>query len=267
MYGACTRATALLGALAMGLGPRPGLAAAAGTQEAPMVETTTSEVQGLRIWIGPTVPDGEQIRRWVEERAEEVLERRGAPLGPEDMIHLTVLGEPYAYQVHVALVRGKRLLAEHSEVVICECGTDEMLVQVGEAIEAGAQMLAEAPSPPVPPPAVEVEQDTGDAVNDGVRRPLGAMGYAGIAVGVLGVGALVSGVVLALRPDEIRSGSAATRYTTRPPGIGLAIGGSAALTAGITLIVWDAVVRKKSRMAVVPAVDREQAGLSIVRRF
>lgn len=236
-------------------------------------DAASSGVPNLLVWVEPGVPDGERVGGWVEERGAVVLREHQPALEDEDLVRVAVRGGPYDYRIHIALLRGKRLLKEQLDVIVCECSSDEMLERVGEAIGEGARRLTDAAgeerSTPPPPPPESKPEKAKPATRKEDRQRLRPMGYAGIGVGVLGAGALVGGIMLALRPDEIRQepGASSTRYTTRPPGVALGIGGSLALSAGITLIVVDVVLHRKPRMAVVPAMGRGQAGLSIVRRF
>lgn len=235
-------------------------------------DAASSGVPNLLVWVEPGVPDGERVGGWVEERGAVVLREHQPALGDEDLVRVAVRGGPYDYRIHIALLRSKRLLKEQLEVIVCECSSDEMLERVGEAIGEGARRLtdaageeqaAEAEGQPAEPEPARVE-----TAGDRKPRTLGAMGYAGIGVGVLGAGLVAAGIPLSLRADEIRGEPGSTsRYTTRPPGIGLAVGGGAALAVGITLVVVDVVRQRKSRVAVVPAVGRGQAGVSIAGRF
>ena len=253
--------------------PAVGSAAPAKDAAAPSeAAASSSQVPNLLVWVEPGVPDGERVGGWVEERGAVVLREHQPPLEQEDLVRVAVRGGPYDYQIHIALLRRKRLLEEQLDVIVCECGSDEMLQRVGEAIDEGARRLTDAAEAeraeatresevePVKEEPVEEKKD---------RRGLRAMGYAGIGVGVLGVGAMVSGIVLALRPDEFLRGPGPVIETrsTRTPGIVLAVGGSTALAAGLTLVVLDVVLHRRPRVAMVPAVGRGQAGLSIVGRF
>lgn len=233
---------------------------------------TLQSVPGLVIWVDPKVSDGERVGGWVEERGAQVLRKHEPQLEPEDLIHVTVKGGAYDYQIHVALLRERHLLPDQPDVLVCECGSDEMLDRVGEAIDAGARRLTDAAA---------AERDAEDQLQGKLpvqpqlpddakkkRQRLGALGYGGIGVSVLGAGVMGAGIALALRPDELRGdpGTLST-YTTRPPGIGLSVGGGVALAAGITLIVVDAVRHRKSRVALMPTVGSRMVVLSIARRF
>lgn len=259
--------------LGSSLVPRVGLAAPGEDARPPKVgeDTTSQRVPGLAVWIEPSVPEGDRIHGWVEERGAEVLRKHEPPLGAEDLVRVEVRGEPYDYRIHVALLRGRKLVSKEPTVVVCECGSDEMLERAGEAIAEGARRLSEAgelrglepPPPPSPSPSPLPQVE-----NPQERRRLGAMGYAGIGVSALGVGALVAGIALVSRPVELRGEKGTfTAHSLRPPGVGLAIGGGAALVAGLTLIVLDAERHREPRVAVAPMLEPRLAGLTIARRF
>jgi hypothetical protein len=254
-----------------GAAPAKGGAAPESGAEA---DASPSRVPNLVVWVEPGVTDGERIGGWVEERGAVVLREHQPPLEPEDLVRVAVRGGPYDYQIHIALLRRKRLLEDQLDVIVCECSSDEMLDRVGEAIDAGARRLTDAGARERAEGAAE-EQDEVPADVEPVesmkkedRERLGAMGYVGIGVGVLGAGMMASGIPLTLRPDELRGEPGTlSMYSTRRSGIGLAVGGGVALAAGVALIVVDVVRHRKSRMAFAPAVGRGRAGVSIVGRF
>jgi hypothetical protein len=243
----------------------------AGLESGAEAAPSSSRVTNLVVWVEPGVSDGERIGGWVEERGAVVLREHQPPLEPEDLVRVAVRGGPYDYQIHIALLRRKRLLEDQLDVIVCECSSNEMLDRVGEAIDVGARRLTDAATREraeavVQPPEPAKEAPGEDTKED--RERLGAMGYVGIGVGVLGAGVMASGILLTLRRDELRGEPGTlSRYSTRPPGIGLAVGGGVALAAGVALIVVDVVRHRKSRVAFAPAVGRGQAGLSIVGRF
>lgn len=279
----CERAAAVAVAVSVWCLPVEGAAAPAAVigekpvSEAP-VEALEPAVPGVAIWVEPTVPEGERIREWVEERARQVLDGRERALEAADLIRVAVRGGPYDYQVHIALVRNKRLIEEQLEVLACECGSDEMLEKVGEAISTGADRLAKVAEAEraernqawlAAEERGDIEQlSAAHRTKEDHRQPLGGMGYAGIGVGALGAGLLAAGIPLAVRPDGPRGdGGSLMEYTTRPPGITLAVAGSVALATGTSLIVVDVLRRRKRGVAIAPAVGASQVGVRVVGRF
>lgn len=254
--------------------PTEGLAAPAKGSPPPTTAgegITLQNVPGLMVWVEPTVPEGERIGGWVEERGAQVLQQHRPSLEPEDLIRVAVRGGPYDYQIHFALLRNKRLLPDQPEVLVCECGSDEMLTRVGEAIGAGAQRLTDAAEAERAVAEQEAAERAAAAEREGDgkdRRGIGGLGWVGIGVAVLGGGALAAGIPLALREVELRGEPGTlSSYSTRPVGVGLAIGGSVALAAGVTLVVVDVVRRRERRVAMVPGVSHRHAGLSLVGKF
>jgi hypothetical protein len=246
----------------------PGNAAPANGGETPKVVkgTTSTRVPGLAVWVEPTVPEGERIGGWVEERGAEVLRQHEPPLEPQDLVRVAVRGGPYDYQLYVALLRNRRLLPNQPGVLVCECGSDEMLDRVGEAIAAGARRLTDsaAAEREVADEAREKTEPQVAADTTRKRRRLGALGYAGIGVGVLGAGLLGAGIPLALREEEIRGGPGQIETRSmRGLGSGLAAGGGVALAAGVSLLVVDLIRQRKRMVAVAPILSAWQVGVAI----
>jgi hypothetical protein len=218
---------------------------------------------GLALWTEPTVPDGPRILKWVEEQARLVLSERAQPLAPENAIYVVVRGEPYDYRVHITLMRYKRPLEQQPDVLICECGSDEMIDRIGAAIDAGADRLEQAADRPLNQVQAPEHPPTSRD-----RRRLSALGYAGIGVGVLGAGLLSAGIPLALRPDQVRgAGSDVETLTTRRSGIGLAVAGGVAIATGVSLLIADLVRRRERAVTVTSILGPRQAGLFLSRRF
>ena len=83
-----------------------------------------------------------------------------------------------------------------------------------------------------------------------------------------GAGLTTAGVLLALRPKEIRGepGNAEVR-DLRGTGVGLATSGGIVLATGVAMLVVDLVVPRKRSLALVPLLRPRMAGVSLVRRF
>jgi hypothetical protein len=278
------RCGSVLALLATGIGwgaPAEGLASVA-ESTAP---TAASEIErgtatavaspGLAVSTEATGPEGEMLREWVEERAQSILEEREEPLGPEDRIRVTVRGSTYDYRIQLELVRHDRPLDDQPAELVCECGSDEMLERVGEAIGAGAEQLLQAERAEqaaarqaAAERAKSVRERDGDASREIGGAPLGPLGYAGIGVGILGAVALGVGLPLVMRTDEPRGiPPTLQRYSTHSPGIALAIGGGGALATGVALIIVDRVRHRQRSLAVLPTFGPGRVGLSITRSF
>lgn len=241
-------------------------------------EGTTSRVPSLAVWIEETVPEGERVRGWVEDRAARVLNEH-QPLEPQDLIRVGVRGGPYDYRIFIALVRDKRLLPGQPPMLVCECGSTEMLERVGEAIAAGAERLAQVAraeraakaaaeaadaerKPAPPPPPVEADER---------RRRLGPLGYVGIGATTLGVGFFAAGIPLLVRPVQTRGepGGIIEHRLTRPPGVGLSVAGGLTLATGVSLLVLDLVRHRKRKGAALSVIMIGPAGVgsSFTHRF
>jgi hypothetical protein len=250
-----------------------------------------SAVPGLRIWIEPTVPEGERIRGWVEERARAVLTERMRPIEPEDVIRVAVRGGPYDYRIHIALVRNKRLLEEQMDVLVCECGSDEMLVRVGEAIRAGAERIEQAADVERAAAAQiaaeehaewrRQEHDPPDAPSKTWRHS--ALGVVGVVVAALGVTTFGGGIAMvAVGRAPVRDRSNLQR-DWRPPGVAALVVGGTALAAGVTMTVVDLVKcrqepspsrcererddDRRRRVGVAPSIEGDGGGLTVTGRF
>lgn len=255
--------------------PATGLGAPTSRGEAPAnapVAPSPSSVPGLAVQVEPTVPDGEKLRGWVEEQGRATLSE-GPPLEPGDLVSLVVSGGPWDYRVKVELFRRERSLDEPPGELVCECSSDEMLKQVGEAIRAGAERLAEIAQVEREAAAQIAREEREEArraeqADQGPRRRVGPLGYAGIGASVVGAGVLGAGIVLATRPNQIRGepGSLEIR-STRGAGIGLAVTGGAVLAAGVALVVVDVVRQRRRSTALVPVIAPRYAGLAVARAF
>jgi hypothetical protein len=200
---------------------------------------------------------------------------------PAQWITVRITGSTYDYRVSVAAVHGGEALRQSREPTRCECTTEELLELVDAGIEAASEQLrAHAQREPVPKveaeaseatPASEPEQrepSRGQSTIDAPSRRLGPLGRTGIGVSVAGAGLTTAGVLLAMRPREIRGepGRVETR-NLRDSGIGLATSGGLVLVTGVTLLVVDLVMARRRSIALVPLLRPRMAGVSLVRRF
>jgi hypothetical protein len=129
-----------------------------------------------------------------------------------------------------------------------------------EAQRAAAEAAtAVAPSPtepearPTPPPAAAP------------RRPLGALGGVGVAMLGVGVGAAVTGAVLASRPPAPYPGEPRVDVLRdlRPPGYAVLGVGAALLVTGAVLLVVDRRKARARRLAGAPWVGPGALGITL----
>jgi hypothetical protein len=97
--------------------------------------------RGLVVRVADDVPDTELIHQWIEQRGRDVLGERRATLEARDLIRVAVRGAPYDYRITLQVRRRGKDLPEQPEPLICECGSEEMLARVGEAIDVAADRL------------------------------------------------------------------------------------------------------------------------------
>ena len=247
----------------------------------------------LRVEVAPAIDDAALLPTWIMYRHSGMAQAlRGPEGGPAQWIAVRIDGITYDYQVSVSAVRGGEPVDPIAEPTRCECTTEELLELVDAEIEAarerlGAQAANERAGEPPPgseptskleraevveaTPALEPaprRRSTESPMRDAPSPRLGLLGRAGIGLGVAGAGLTTAGVLLALRPKEIRGepGNAEVR-DLRGTGVGLATSGGIVLATGVAMLVVDLVVPRKRSLALVPLLRPRMAGVSLVRRF
>lgn len=263
-------ATVVSPTVAMARGKAVGILGAVGAVMAPPAASGP-----LRVDVEPTIDDATLLHDWVVSRNPSVAEKVPAIEGHEQWIAVKIGGETYDYRVSVVAMRDGKPLGAVKEAEVCECTNEKLL----ELVDARIATSAEAFRASAPEPAPEPEPDPDTTKQPPAPDPYGSkgdkerwrpdtMGYVGIGLGVLGVGLLAGGIPLALRKDELRGDAGSlSLYTTRLPGIGMAVGGGVALVGGIALVVVDVLRHRKSKMAVLPTFGPREAGVFVVRRF
>ena len=237
----------------------------------------------------------EVVAQQVDEGARAILEGNGlvasdAADAPEIVLTVAPLGEgkpgyrcDYEVRQDGAVVPGS---ASFSDCRLC---TESELVETAQAaVESQLDTLRELGAPKVPEPAGDggdagVQGSSGDVGGDDdgdggggddgtddLDRPggLGTMGKVGIGIGVVGIGALVPGIILAVLPPKHLPN--AERRTTTIPGAVLAAGGGAALITGAVLLGIDLGRRKRrsqARLHPSPVLGPDFAGASLSGRF
>ncbi|MGH1348988.1 MAG: hypothetical protein ACRBN8_46070 [Nannocystales bacterium] len=105
-----------------------------------------------------------------------------------------------------------------------------------------------APKKEAPPPPVDQTPTTEDQPR---KKALSAVGWSGVAIGVVGVGLVGGGAFFLTReetnaaPDTQGRRSGTDTHPMRTPGIVLTAAGGAALAAGLTMVIVDARRQKK----------------------
>lgn len=225
--------------------------------------TTSATKGGVEVTVDSSVTNSATTRSWVEERAARALGALEHPLTPGDLIRIDVGGGPFDYRIAFTLLRqGVALSAnDQPEEIACACGSDEMLETVAKSIEAGARTLAEATKREREEAAAaaerqrreeelqrqEAERKRQEAERTAGYRP-SKLGRGGI--GLIGVGGLVviTGGIIAAQGAQ--PASSAYAYSFRrdysSPGRAVIGVGAAVVTAGITMLVVDAVRCRRS---------------------
>lgn len=242
----------------------------------------------LRIEIDSPIAmeDAELLRTRIAKRSLETGSARVPAIeGHEQWIAVKISGVKFAYFVSATAMRDGKPVEPANEPVACGCNSEELLTEIDARISAAAEALrtpAPGPGAPAQPssepaqelteglgPSSPMEPGSGGAGPDvSRRRPMRPLGYSGIGVGILGTATLAAGVVLLLRPDEVRGPQGdAWRETVRPPGIAMTIGGGVALATGVVLIAVDVVRGRERSISLGPTFERRGMGLAITRRF
>lgn len=154
------------------------------------------------------------------------------------------------------------------------CGTEQLFDRVrSEVVLALGRVTWPEPEPEADAPdTMSPADDTSAAADDASwprRRP---MFIAGVAAAGVGLGAIVTGAVLATRDDQLElrpedpMGPIYAK-TLRPPGIGLLIGGAGAVAIGTALVVVDLVRHRRRAVALSPAAGPGFVGLTMQGRF
>lgn len=106
------------------------------------------------------------------------------------------------------------------------------------------------------------------------KRALTAVGWSGIAVGVVGLGLVGGGAFLLTReetsiaPDSLGRRPITTSYPQRVPGIALTAAGGVAIAAGLTMTILDARRKKKrNKTSAILLPNLETPGFTLSGRF
>jgi hypothetical protein len=221
-------------------------------------ERTDPLGRGLVVRVADEVPDAEVIHKWIEQRGHEVLGERRALLEVRDLIRVAVRGGPYDYRITLQVRRDGRDLPDQPDPVICECGSDEMLVRIGEAIDVAADRLVvaaaqerraeemkrkgterQAAQRRAELAAIELEDGRahvssrrrgGDAARSHRYRST-PLGVAGIALLSTGAALLVGGIGITAADGSNERGS--------PGGLAMIGIGSTSWLTGMTMLVVD----------------------------
>ncbi len=220
----------------------------------------------VSVAIEPTMPDAEATQGWVEERAQQVVEDLQWPSEEEGRLLVRISGTPYDYGIEVsAWWRGELLPAKYQpQGSECECDSDAMLDQVGEAVRAGATALAEVAEQERLDEARErarevaekrkaaeakakakAKADVARAAALEAERPVpyrpGRLGSYGVGIGSVGALMAISGSIMAARGNPEPEGAWRERRDISGAGLAVLGVGSAVLIGGFSAVIVDAV--------------------------
>lgn len=217
-------------------------------------------VAGVEVLVADSISDADTIRGWVEERAAIVLDRLERRLERGEVIRIDVRGRAFAYAITVVLVRNGQVLdgEQQPPPFACECGSQELLERIGEAVEAGAKVLGEVAEREREEAEAEAERQRQEelrrqeaeraaAEQRRARYQPSRLGRAGI--GVLGVGGVVtlSGIIMAVQSPQEVSMRQVSHRDWAPPGYAVIGIGATAMATGIAVLIVDVVRCRKHR--------------------
>lgn len=195
-------------------------------------------------------------------------------------------GDTAGYRITWHVERGGNRIDGSQGVSDCRLCTEGELVDAAVAgIELAVDKMEVRVEPEPPPPEPDPVVDPGDDPDEGAgarpgadkgERKLGGMGYAGIALTVVGAAGLGTGIGLAVRKPKPSSSKPTYVLDTRNPGYGVIAAGAAVAITGVVLLVLDlrrgrsgggATARRRPRSVVAPWLADDGGGVALQRRF
>lgn len=234
----------------------------------------------LRVEVAPKIADAELYPGWIHNRNPAIGKRLPDAPGHEQWIEILLEGEIYDFHVRVTAMRDGEPVGSVKEMMPCVCTNEEVMDLIDRGIEAAIARLEESvrredsvgreikltegPSKVANSTLSALGTEDPDSNRGVFGGRLGWMGYTGIGIGILGVGAIAAGVSLSLKPSEtVWARGLLQERTTRPVGVVSALAGGVALAGGLTLVIVDAVRRRFQSISFVPTVSRRCTSVSI----
>lgn len=217
----------------------------------------------VAVEVGGSVAEATVVRKWMMDAASRGM--AAARVAPADVasgriVAIEISGELLDYHYRVGVRAGGEWVGDPIEES-CECGDDDLVARVEDAVEAVAPRLrGDAAPPSTSPPPPKPGRDE--------KQRLSASGKAGAALVGVGAAATIAGVVLVALPPRWRVDEAAPEHesgkTYRLPGGIVAGVGAAMVVVGAVLIHRD---RKPRRVTAAPAAARGFVGMGASVRF
>lgn len=205
----------------------------------------------LQVDVERTVTDAELFPEWIRERNPDLEAKYPDADGTDQWIVVDIRGKTYNYRLQITAMREGRPVGAEPRIITCECSSEHLLEVINGGIEKAVVQLKTA----------SVDEDTKRRrKRDGVN--LGALGASGIVLGVVGMGAISVGIPIALRDERTEwNVGRLKKYSTRVPGVVVAVAGGVLLTAGIALLVES--LSESKVVAVAPTVGLRSAGVML----
>lgn len=243
----------------------------------------------LRVSVASEIVDASLISGWIVERNERIHEQVPTFEGHEQWIAVNVMGVTYDYRVTVIPMRDGIVVGSSQPPAVCACNSAKLLGLVDGRIAQAIEQLQTAPLEPesalvMPPPRPDASRSTTPEPEPEPpppppkRRRLSGLGIAGAVLTGMGGSAVAGGIVMTVLGSRSMPNSTGFRMDWRPPGVVVLAAGGAVLTAGVSLLVTDAVRCRKSDaprrcrrhtegFAVGPSLDAGGGGVTLVGRF
>lgn len=259
-------ATAL--ALVFGIASAPLVARA----DAPPV-TSAPVPDYVDVEVADSVLEVELVKSWTNEAIGAGLE--DAKINKAESgrtLSVSIGGAPFAYEVTIGVKQRAEWIGD-LRTGKCKCDDAQLVERVRSDVAAVAGRLSPSsePTTAVMPPDVPPD-DPALTNGDRNRVPLGGKGKAGVALLVVGTGAVIAGaVVLAMKSGEDRDQGNATqlaRRDRRPAGAAvLAVGGVVVIVGAVLLGLDRRDAKRNKRISVSPAAGGASLGFVLSGSF
>ncbi len=226
----------------------------------------------IEVDVAKSIAESEDIRRWVGQRAQSVVDTLPAGSSHRGVVRVTLSGALYDYQVEIQAMRGRKAVGAPITWP-CECSSEELLDKLSETLPevVGHLEVVDDPQPLPAPTVVEAPVEVDGGERSERLGPAGAAGVVLVSVGVAGVGAGVALWLLGTDVDPV-PGRQFERRDYRPFGPPtVATGGGLLLTGAVLLLLRKRLHRRPGDASLsfrLPSSrSRQPAALQISGRF
>lgn len=216
-----------------------------------------------------------ELQTWLRDHQTKILQDGGIEVVSDADTTIRISVARYGegdvhYRATIVMIdrrEGDGSVVAPREIECQACRDSDLAARVGEEVARLSGRILYAPSEPDSArnpreSALQPEPEKSTSV-----RAIGPLGFSGIAVLSVGVGATIAGGLLAVKPAEWRPVSnGAEMRNYRPTGIALASVGSAVVLAGAAIIAVDVIRRRdKRKLTLLPTIG--PSGLALHVRF